>query len=287
MVKTPDEAKPVFEANRSESTLDPENWGDLRALGHKMLDDTMNYLETIRERGLTPPTPDVYKAITRPIKPLGDGEESTYDLYKESILPHAFAPNTRPRFWGFVAGTGSPYGMLTEMVRAGLNNGVESIFAGQMVHQQSIDWIKEMLDYPQEAGGVLVDGGSEANFTGLAVARNAKASVDMKTKGAQALEHRMTLYCSEETHHCIERSVELLGLGNEALRWLPVDDDYKLKIDSLKNSVEEDRKKGLHPFCIIGNAGTVNGGAFDDFNILADIATKENMWLHVDGAYGA
>jgi len=101
------------------------------------------------------------------------------------------------------------------------------------------------------------------------------------------LAQKMTLYGSEEMHHCLERSVEILGLGNEALRWLPTDDNCVLKISALREAIAKDRAEGMHPFCIIGNAGTVNSGAFDDFKALRTIADKENMWLHVDGAFGA
>lgn len=173
------------------------------------------------------------------------------------------------------------------MLRTGMNSLQEGFFAEGYVHKQVIDWIKEMLGFPEETGGVLVSGGSEANFTGLAVARNAKAEVDMKAKGVQALSRRMTIYCSDETHHCLERSVEILGLGNEALRWIPTGDDCRIRIDALKRAIKDDKKQNKHPFCIIGCAGTVNSGAFDDLNALADLAKKENMWFHVDGAFGA
>jgi glutamate/tyrosine decarboxylase-like PLP-dependent enzyme len=177
--------------------------------------------------------------------------------------------------------------MFAEMLRAGTNSGQEALLAEAYVHTQVISWIKEMIGYPEEGGGVLVGGGSEANFTGLAVARNAKAEIDMKADGVQGLGRRMTLYCSDETHHCLERSVELLGLGNEALRWIPTDNDCRIRVDALRDAIEEDRKQDNHPFCIIGCAGTVNSGAFDDLNALADLAEAENMWFHVDGAFGA
>jgi glutamate/tyrosine decarboxylase-like PLP-dependent enzyme len=189
--------------------------------------------------------------------------------------------------WAMVGGTGSPYGMLTEMLRAGTNSGVEMIFSEAYVHQQVIEWIKGLLGFPMEAGGVLVSGGTEANFTALAVARNAKAEVDVKSKGVQSLKKRMTIYCGDETHHCMERSVELLGLGNEALRWVPTDDQCQIKLDALREMIKKDRGAGYHPFCIVGCAGTVNSGAFDDLNALADIVEREKMWLHVDGAFGA
>jgi len=152
---------------------------------------------------------------------------------------------------------------------------------------QSLSWIKELLEVPSEYSGVYVSGGSEANFTGLAVARNAKAEVDMKTQGMQGVERRMVLYGSKEMHHCLERSVELLGLGSEALRWIPVDDNYRIKVDELEKAIEEDKQQGFHPFCVIGNAGTVNTGSFDDLNTLADICQRENLWFHIDGAFGS
>lgn len=269
-----------------EETLDPEDWEKMRALGHRMLEDMFTYLQNIRSEPSGPPTQKAIEEICVPLTQEGEGEEKVYQVFRQNILPYTF-PITRPRFWGGVGGTGSPYGMLAEMLRAGLNSAQEASLAEAYVHKQVINWIKEMLGFPEEAGGVLVSGGSEANFTGLAVARNAKAEVDMKAKGVQGLSRRMTLYCSDETHHCLERSVELLGLGNEALRWIPTDDNCRIRLDALKKAIEDDRKQNNHPFCIIGCAGTVNSGAFDDFNALADLAKKENMWFHVDGAFGA
>jgi len=163
----------------------------------------------------------------------------------------------------------------------------ESLCADGHVHQQTIKWTKEMLDYPEKGGGIIVNGGSEANFTGLAVARNAKSKVDMKLKGVQNIPHKMTLYVSEEGHHCLERSVELLGLGNENLRRVRTNDDYQIDLDVLEKAIEDDRENGCHPFCIIGNAGTVNSGAFDDFKALRKLADRKDMWLHVDGAFGS
>jgi glutamate/tyrosine decarboxylase-like PLP-dependent enzyme len=251
-----------------------------------MLDDMLTYLQNIRSEPSGAPPQKAIEEICVPLTQEGDGEEKVYQVFQQSILPYTL-PHTRPRFWGVVAGTGSPYGMLAEMLRTGMNGAQEAFFAESYVHKQVINWIKEMLGFPEDAGGVLVSGGSEANFTGLAVARNAKAEVDMKAKGVQGLSRRMTLYCSDETHHCLERSVELLGLGNEALRWIPTDDSCRIRLETLKKAIEDDRKRNNHPFCIIGCAGTVNSGAFDDLNALADLATKENMWFHVDAAFGA
>jgi aromatic-L-amino-acid decarboxylase len=266
-----------------EKTLDPEDWDEMRALSHRMLDDQMDYLQNIRNQPFMPITEEATKAIQTPLTKKGDGEEEVYNIFKEHVVPHSFM-FTRPDFWGNVAGTGSPYGMLTDLVISGINSGTMFL---TFIAKQSIDWIKELLEYPKEAGGVFVSGGSEANFTGIAVARNTKAEVNMKTKGMQGVDRKMVLYGSEEVHHCLERSVELLGLGNDALRWIKTDDDCRIALNSLKDSIEQDRKQGYHPFCIIGNAGTVNTGAFDDLNALADLCERENLWFHVDGAFGA
>jgi glutamate/tyrosine decarboxylase-like PLP-dependent enzyme len=109
----------------------------------------------------------------------------------------------------------------------------------------------------------------------------------MKTQGLQDLPRRMTLYCGDETHHCLERSVELLGLGSDSLRWIPTDDNCAIRLDALQKAINHDRKQNYHPFCVIGCAGTVNSGAFDNLPALATLCAKENLWFHVDGAFGA
>ncbi len=268
-----------------EETLDPENWDEMTALGRCMLEDMMKYLETIRNQPYQPLTDEAMKAILIPLSKEGDGEEEVYKVFKEHIAPYSMKP-VRPDFWGWVIGTGSPFGMLTDMVISGLHANFFPLLLN-IITKHAINWVKEMLDYPKESGGVFVSGGSEANFTGLAVARNAKANVDMKVDGMQGVQNKMTLYCSDESHHCLDSSVELLGLGNDALRWIKTDDECRIVINALKDSIIEDRKHGHHPFCVIGNAGTVNSGAFDDIDCLADLCRKENLWLHVDGAFGA
>jgi len=270
-----------------EETLDPENWAALRALGHRMLDDMITRLETIRDHQFSYASQEDVNNVLAPLTLEGEGEERVYEIFKEHIFNQSIV-QIKPMFWGSVAGTGSVYGMLAEMLTGGVNRAVEFIpFINGYTHKQVIDWIKEMLDYPNDAGGVLVCGGTEANFTGIAVARNAKAKKDMKSLGVYGQPEKMTLYGSDETHHCTERTVELLGLGNDALRWLPTDENCVLKIPALEKAIAEDRANGMHPFCVIGNAGTVNTGAFDDFKAIRKIADKENLWFHVDGAFGA
>ncbi|MFZ0790847.1 MAG: pyridoxal-dependent decarboxylase [Chromatiaceae bacterium] len=269
-----------------EETLDPADWKELRALGHRMLDDLLDYTEDIRSRRTLALTRRAIEDICVPLGEEGEGEEAVYEIFLRSILPHALTIAS-PRLWGAVVGQGSAYGMLTEMLRAGMNGAQEFAFAEAKVNLQVLKWIKEFLEFPQEASGVLTSGGSEANFTALAVARNACAEGDVKADGVQGVRRRMTLYCGDETHRCLERAVELLGLGNRALRNIPTDADCRIRPELLEAAIRRDRQDGYHPFCIIGCAGTTNTGAFDDLNALADLAQKEGMWFHIDGAFGA
>jgi aromatic-L-amino-acid decarboxylase len=271
-----------------EETLDPDDWDEMRALGYKMVDDMLNFQRDITKGENPRATSRNIEGICIPLPEKGEGEQKVFEFYQRNIKPYVGANrNLHPRFWGAVVGNGSPYGMLTGILTSGLGASLETTpTIDGYVHRQVIGWIKDMLDYPKEAGGVLVSGGSEANFTGLAVARNTRAEIDLKTEGMQSVPRKMILYVSDGGHHSLERSVELLGIGGGNLRWIPTDDDHRIKIDLLKEAINRDRKAGYLPFCIIGCAGTVDTGAFDDLNALADLASSEKMWFHVDAAFG-
>jgi glutamate/tyrosine decarboxylase-like PLP-dependent enzyme len=269
-----------------EETLDPENWDETKALGHKMLDDMFEHIKKSKTEPWRFVTGEQTASVLVPLTANGEGEKAVYDAFVKDILPSMIGPKTA-RFWGYVVGGGSPYGMLADMLTSGTNMPADSAFSAAFnVNKQALNWIKEMLDYPLSASGTFGSGGSEANFTGLAVARNARAEVDIKTKGVQGAPKKMTLYVSDQGHDCLDRSIELLGLGTDALKHIPTDENCKIRLDLLEKAIQEDRKNGSNPFCIIGCAGTVNSGAFDDFNALADLSEREKMWLHVDGAFG-
>jgi glutamate/tyrosine decarboxylase-like PLP-dependent enzyme len=271
--------------NPGELTLDPENWAELRKLGHRMMDDMMDHLEHVRDRPIVQRMPDEAKgAFTQPPPMQGMGAEAAYRDFVELLLRNQSNFNKHPRFWGFVVGTGSPSGMLADMLASGLNvNMVGGPMASTMLEMQVTAWMKGLLGFPAEAGGILVSGGSMANLLGLTVARNAKAE-EAKSLGAR---RGMTVYGSEEMHVCIQKAVEMLGIGSDNLRKVPVDGDYRINVQALEERIREDRAAGLEPFCVVGNAGTINTGSFDDLEALADLCSREDLWLHVDGAFGA
>jgi glutamate/tyrosine decarboxylase-like PLP-dependent enzyme len=126
-----------------------------------------------------------------------------------------------------------------------------------------------------------------ANLVGLTVARNTRAGFDVRKDGLTAADQPMTFYGSVETHSSSQKAVELLGLGSAALRRIPVEADYQIDVRSLQEAVAKDREDGFQPICVIGNAGTVNTGAYDDLNALADLCEGEGLWFHIDGAFGA
>lgn len=271
-----------------ELSLDPENWNQLRMLGHKMLDDMFEYLQTVRERPAWQPMPNEVRSHFKtplPVEP--QGAEQAYQEFQQYILNYPLG-NIHPRHWAWVLGSGTPFGMLAEMLSGAMNS---SLFGADhapiLVEEQVIEWSKAMLYYDTEASGVLVTGGSMANLIGLTVARNSKAGFDIASRGLQKLPTSLTLYCSTETHNSIRKAVELLGIGSESMRLIPVDRDFRIRIDALQKAISEDKASGYQPFCIVGNAGTVNTGAFDDLQSLAEISRSEDLWFHVDGAFGA
>lgn len=271
----------------AEETLDPQDWDAMRALGHRMVDELFGYLETARERPTWQPMPDDIRAHFKtaiPTEP--QGAETAYDDFSQDVLPYPMG-NFHPRFWGWVIGSGTPLGALSEMLAAGLNPNLGGgDHAGNRVEEQVMDWCKQMVGYPAQAGGLLVSGTSMANLICLTVARNAAAGVDVRKAGVAAAP-RLTVYGSREIHSSIQRAVEVLGLGSDALRLIPVNADFQIDLNALEQAITADQAAGYQPMAVIGSAGTVNTGAFDDLNALADLCQREGIWLHVDGAFGA
>lgn len=276
------------EVAAAEETLDPSDWTALRTLGHRMVDEMLDYLQNVRERPAWQPIPDqVKKALAAPMPLEPTSPDAVYEEFRRLVLPYPLG-NIHPRFWAWVIGTGTPTGALAEMLATTMNPNVGGADHGATyVESQVLDWCKQMLGFPRVASGLLVSGGSMANLVGLAVARNAKAEVDLAVEGLAAAPRRMVFYASTETHNSVRKAAGLLGLGRSAMREIPVDREFRVDVVALRAAVAADRAAGHLPFCIVGNAGTVNSGAIDDLETLADLCVAEGMWFHVDGAFGA
>jgi aromatic-L-amino-acid/L-tryptophan decarboxylase len=275
-------------AQQEDETLDPQDWDAMRELGHRMVDDMMGYMQTVRDRPVWQEVPEKIKNhLSEPVPVEGKDPGEVYREFKENILPYPLG-NIHPRFWGWVMGNGTPMGVLAEMLAAGMNpNLAGADHVANYVEHEVIEWCKDMMGFPEGASGLLVSGGSMANLVGLTVARNHMAGYDIRKEGLQTGHPKMTLYGSAEMHSSLSKAVELLGLGSNALRRIAVNAEYQIDIAALKTAIEKDRQAGFQPFCIIGNAGTVNTGAIDDLKALAEICRQEGLWFHVDGAFGA
>src|SRR5450830_345851 len=270
------------------ATLDPMDWSELRAQSHQMLDDMLNYIEGIRARPVWQPIPqEVRNAFheTIPTKPTELAE--VHELFMQNILPYS-AGNIHPGFMGWVQGGGTPVGMLAEMLAAGLNANVGG--RDQMpveVEKQVVQWVRELFDFPETASGLFVTGTSIANLISVLVARTSALGVDVRLKGLAASEKHLVAYTSSGAHGCISQAMDLSGLGTHALRIIPMNDAFQMDFKALQQAIIEDKAAGLTPFFIVATAGTVDVGAIDDLDAIADIAQKEKLWFHIDGAYGA
>ncbi|TCK72072.1 pyridoxal phosphate-dependent decarboxylase family protein [Acidipila rosea] len=279
---------PIAEAVRAQHTLDPENWDELRTLGHRMLDDMFEHLETLRGQPAWQPVPaEVRQALDEPLPRGSQPVESVYQEFVTNIVPYT-SGNRHPRAWGWVRGNGTPLAMLAEMLAAGINShcggGNQS---PTLVEEQVLEWLREIMGMPQGTSGLLTSGGTMANLIGLAVARHAKAGFDIRKDGLQGVSARLTVYCSAETHMWAQKSMELLGLGSRSLRRIAVDAESRIDIAGLRKQIAQDKVAGLHPIAVIGNAGTVNTGSVDDLIALRQLCDEAALWLHVDGAFGA
>ena len=270
-----------------EESLDPADWGAFRRLMHQALDDALDYTATVRERPVWQPIPEAVKAeIKAPLPRAGMGEAAAYKDYQRLVAPYPKG-NIHPRFWGWVNGTGTPVGMLAELLTATLNTNAAGFEqSSTYVELQVLDWFRELMGFPATGSGILTSGGSLANLIGINVARSAKAPFAVRRDGVSG-QPRLRYYASAETHNSVRKGLELMGLGSESLVYIPVDAEYRIDLVGLKARIAEDRRAGHLPICVVANAGTVNTGAIDPLDDIADLCQAENLWLHVDGAFGA
>ena len=268
--------------------LDAVDWQDLRAQSHRMVDDMIDYVAGIRDRPVWQPMNPAVRAVFQADLPQDPTDLSqVYRDFQEYVLPYAVG-NVHPGFMGWVHGGGTAVGMLAEMLAGGLNaNCGGRDHAPIEVERQIVDWARQLFGFPAGASGLFVTGSSIANFIALLVARRAALGGATRQTGLSAAGPRLVAYASVAAHDCIARALDYAGLGSNALHPIPVDKSHRMDLDALRRSIADDRGAGLTPFLIVGSAGTVGIGAIDDLAGMADLAAAEQLWFHVDGAYGA
>lgn len=218
----------------------------------------------------------------------GMDTEALLDEVREKVMNTATG-NLGPNMYAYVMAGGTQVSIVAEQLAATINQNVTKWHlapAISEIEKRVIKWSAEMMGLKELSGGVLVSGGSAANLTGLTVARNiAFEQMDIRKKGLFGLAP-FTVYASKEVHGCVDKSLDLLGIGTDQLRKIKTLPDFTIDLQALEEQILADQANGFHPFCVIGNAGTVNTGAIDDLEALADLAEKHGLWFHIDGAYG-
>ncbi|MDE2481999.1 MAG: cytochrome D ubiquinol oxidase subunit I [bacterium] len=248
----------------------------------------MAYLEGVRERPAWRPVPDEVQArLAEPLPQDPTPLQAVYDEFAQSIMPY-HSGNIHPRFFGWVQGSGTPTGALAELLAATMNPNVGGRNHGAVyVERAVIGWFRELFGFPEAASGVLTVGTSAANLIAVLVARTKILGPHVRETGVNIEGGRLIAYTSSATHSCVRRAFEVSGLGSASLRVLGTDSLHRIDPTTVARMIAEDREIGNRPFMVIGNAGTVDVGAIDPLDELAEICAREELWFHVDGAFGA
>lgn len=266
------------------SDLDPENWDAFRSAAHALLDDCLDRQQNARDLPWQPVPQDVRDSYALPDAGVGMDATSLTKVLRDTILPYATG-NTHPRFFGWVHGTGMAEGLLSEMVAAAMNSNCGGRDHGMVyVERAVIDWTRRQMGFPNTASGVMVTGTSQATVIALSAARLRALGPDVRKDGQG--NDRLTAYAGAGLHNSARKALELMGIGGANLRLFP-ETGAGLDTDALQAQLARDRADGAIPFALLGTAGSVDFGKFDDLHELADLAAEEGLWFHVDGAFGA
>lgn len=270
--------------------IDPD---DFRTMGHRLVDRIAEFLASLPERPVTkgePPLP-IREALasSRTLPDSGSDPAMLVDRATDLLFEHSLF-NSHPRFWGYITAPAAPIGILGDLLASAVNQNTGawllSPMAGEM-EAQTIRWISEMLRFPATCAGLLVSGGNMANIMCLLAARQAKSGWDVRTAGLRSSESkRLRAYCSKETHTWIQKGADMAGIGTDGIRWIATDNHLRMDVSQLRKQIAADREAGDHPFLVIGTAGSVSTGAVDPLAEIAQICREEDLWFHVDGAYG-
>src|SRR5690242_4146520 len=264
--------------------MDPR---EFREAGHRVVDMLAEYFEGIEQ---LPVFPNVEPRELHQLfdEPLPEGDERIIDVLRElkdKLLPYCTHVG-HPGYMGLITPSPNPVGVLGDFICSALNQNIGAYTIGPSavaMERRTVRWLTDMCGYDANAGGNLTSGGMMANFIALKLGRDAVTHDLAQHDGIQ---QRWAVYASEERHVSVDKAVDAIGLGRKALRALPTDPDFQVRLDALEQAIAQDKNNGIRPMCIVGIFGTTNTGAVDNIRELRRIADREGMWLHVDAAYG-
>ncbi|PYV91981.1 MAG: hypothetical protein DMG90_05685 [Acidobacteria bacterium] len=264
--------------------MDPKEFRDS---GHQVVDLLARYLEGIEQKRVFPDAQPrmINQLFDEPLPQQASAPEAVLQEIEAKLLPYCTNVG-HPGYMGLITPSPSPAGAIADFIASAINQNVGAYSIGPSavaMERLVVRWLTDLCGYSNNAGGNLTSGGMLANFIGLKLARDAVTEDRAQHEGVH---QKWAVYSSEERHVSIDKAVDCIGLGRSALRTLPTDSNFEVRLDALEKAIAQDKQNGIRPMCIVGIFGTTNTGAVDNVRALRAIADREAMWLHMDAAYG-
>jgi len=263
--------------------LDPQDWDAFRRGFHDLLDDCIDRMQAARDLPWIPKPEGMAERLALGAA-TGTPPADVFARMSHDIMPYATG-NTHPRFFGWVHGTGLPVSAAAELVAATMNSNLGGRdHGGVEVERAVIHWLRDLVGLPGDAFGLLTSGTSQATILALSCARQ-RLFGDVRKTGIAGLPP-LRVYIAEGGHSCVAKALEVMGHGSDALFRVALSDQGNIDLDCLAQAIDLDRSEGIVPLAVVGTAGSVNTGTFDDFTGLADFCADQDIWLHADAAFG-
>jgi len=260
-----------------------------RKLGHRLIDVVDNYFASLPDRPVQPAAEDrLYPVHQDALPEIGEDPARVFDEVCRELMDKGFhIPSAN--YLGMMNPTPTYMAFLAESLVAALNPQLATLARSQMasrIEAETVRWIGELIGWKTSFNGTFTTGGNEANLSALAMAMAAKFPRVIE-EGVCSIGSQPVFYTSAEGHHSLDKSAGLLGLGRNSLRRIAVNERLQLQTEQLEAAIQQDLATGKKPFCIVATAGTTSSGAIDPLQSIADLCRRYDLWLHVDGAYGA
>jgi len=255
---------------------------EMRRMGEQVLRRVVGFIASLPSQPILGDVDaaELCRSLREPVPEEGVGLEPLLEHLFRDLIPRSF--NTAaPGYLAYIPGGGLFPAALADLLADGVNRFTGIWLAAPALVQleaNALDWLREWMQFPSEARGLLTTGGSMANFNAIVCARERHLGAEIR---------RGVLFTSSQVHHSVVKSAKLAGIMPDRVRMIPVDGGFRMRVDALQAAVVEDRARGLVPFLVVSTAGTTNTGAVDPLDAVADICERERLWHHVDGAYGA
>ncbi|MGB1043195.1 MAG: pyridoxal phosphate-dependent decarboxylase family protein [Tenacibaculum sp.] len=255
---------------------------EMKSYGYKIVDLIAEHWDTLNDKKpvTSASREEMDDLFLQEAPEKGMNANKVLDFVMDNVIPNSTVIS-HPKSYSFVPGPSNFISTMADSLATGFN-----IFSGGWVASPAaaeleivtMNWLLKMFNFPVEkGGGIFTSGGSMANLTALVTARRIKCGDDFS---------KAVIYLSDQAHSSNIKAIRVLGFKKEQIRILPTDIEFRISINKLKNEIAKDRLEGLQPFCFIASAGTTNTGTVDPLDELADICEEENLWFHIDGAYG-